>query len=239
MSSDLKHELSVLETSIAFKKDQLSRLDKEVANKQRSVKDSSNDLKQTLDSLETKIEILTFKEIGLKSTLETLMMDIRSKKVALAAIDSELIERHRYLKDQESLIDKTIDEGNMTLKAINYEIIGFEEQKKTVNGELYDLNKDKSDLLDAIGLTEENLVAAEYQYSNQESELNTKLNELNAKITEAESKLKSIATEVDSKLNILRTKEESLLAKQSALKKEQAELNTDKRRFEGKRSLYL
>lgn len=76
--------------------------------------------------------------------------ELKLLKRDVAKVEKELARRKKYLKDQEDIINNAIEEGNLTLKSINYQVQAIEDQKKNANLELYQLNKDISLLQDDL-----------------------------------------------------------------------------------------
>lgn len=64
-------------------------------------------------------------------------------KTSLASLDAEIVERRRYLREQEKLITELVESGNMQLMALNYEITLAKKQLHELKTDIRTMTHDK------------------------------------------------------------------------------------------------
>jgi chromosome segregation ATPase len=232
----LGHQIAVLDTSILYK----NKLLDEIAEETRWTEVQAQN---RLNVIEKKIADREVEYVDLGAALE--QVDIEAPKRTLKRLkeqveitQAEIDERKRYLQEQEDLIAAAMEEGNLKLKSVGYEVQGLEDMKTALIEDLAELNKEKQKLVDDLVALEENRRDSNNEELLHVQQINSEVDKANARLADLQRLHKRVSEETDKKLIILQAKEESLLAKQAAMRKESAELATTRRRLEGVRSLY-
>jgi hypothetical protein len=83
----------------------------------------------------------------LKEKEASILQRISGLDSKLQKLIHEAITRRQYLREQEKLIAKTVEDGNFELKSIQYQIGNLLEIKKEIERELFDYEQDKSIML--------------------------------------------------------------------------------------------
>lgn len=236
--SKAKNDLAVLTKSIAIKEAQFLQLRDDIKAAQAIADSRKSKAKRELEKLKDELSLLSSEENKAKIKIRGLFEEINILKETLQDTKKQELERNLYLREQEKLISDVIENGNTTIKSIKYEIEGIEKQKFEINSDLYELNKDKSALIDELSYLTERKAKMPELYAKEATVLENRLSKIRQEIATAQDKLKSVHEEVEAKLIMLKDKEEGLLTKYDTLRKGQTKLATEKRHFEGTRSLY-
>lgn len=237
-SQNVAHDLNVLETSISARQRQFDRLRREILHTEKEQRDAlrrfETDITKSLDELkylQSKRETAKAENTGLDRYSEKAQRDIK-------VIKREISERTAYLREQEEVIARTIEEGNLSFRALQLEISDLENTKAAVIAETRRLNIDKSALLDELSDLHESCNILKGDYDQRSKEIEDELARLQKQTLTAESKLGSVNKSVDAKLSVLHERETSLLVKREALRNERLELDLEKRRWSSTKSLY-
>lgn len=187
-----------------------------------------------------------------QSKLDKQQLKYEKATQSLEMVNTAIASRQDYYKEQEKLIEKQAEDGNLQLRGLEYEII-------EANQVIKDLKMEKRGLLQDKQLLEEDLEAARASfepelYRHQEDlnaitkqiELATdKLLGIQAKQNIASKALNSFITkkqivsaEIDAKLKILTTKEQEVMAKREALRLEREEMDEKRHYQSSAQSLY-
>lgn len=236
--TELANEAKVLDSSIDIKQKHFEKLRLASHEAERLHQEKLEVFKEELAAKKQVSAELDRTIKNKRKQLVVFQEDMAAAKKALATIEKDVAERKKYQNEQEKIIAQTIEEGNMSLKAIIYEIEDLVDKKAVIGLKLKTLSTEKSDAIDEAVRMEAAIMRLQSDYESQKIELDKLLEEAQLKVKVANVELEHITTEVNRKLMILKEKEESLEAKQTALRAEQTELITAKRRFESVRSLY-
>lgn len=232
------HELSVLETSIQIKKDQLRSLTALRGKQEQEFLDKLSAFNRKIDTYSEKVTDYKEELRELRKQRGSLEKDIALENARVTAFETEKSNRKAYLDDLEQTIADTTEEGNIRLKSLSYEIDDLIEVKKTVQVELHDLNKDKSRLMDDIAALSK--VADDMQRAQdfQIVQNNVTQDKFDKRILAAQQTLDATNQEVESKLAKLKVREREIIVKLEVIKNERVKLDTDKRRWNNTKNLY-
>lgn len=170
----------------------------------------------------------------------------------LAAVKNSILERQTYYKQQEALISKQADDGNLQLRGLEYAII---EGKQVVK----DLDQKKMNIIQESKTLEADLESARESFApelaeheaavlviihRQETEqanivaIQQTLHNLNKEVNALLIKRQQIHTDIDAKLLILDEKERKIMAQREALRVEREEMEESKHYWQSPKSLY-
>lgn len=230
--------IKVLNETIKAKKHQLYLAEKKVeaANTSYSVQ-----------VLEYRGNLADFDEQ--RQSVSDTILELESKKTQIVTENSDLQKKGKSLKkevvdsrtykaEQDRLIQETINEGNVSLKALKYEVDNLGEIKNCINYEIAILKSTQQEVEDSIHKHEQQLNDLEKAYADTKKLLNKSLAEIKASIKANMIRNKQVTDDTQKKLAILKLKEEEILAKRQALRKERVELDTEKRRWDSQKTLY-
>jgi hypothetical protein len=228
--------IKVLKGTIEAKQHQLDILNKKIKTADSSYEVRILEYRVELSRTEQQTEIEGHK----LHKLEDMQTDIINKNNSLKAKQRDLqkgIKDDRaYKLEQDKLIEDSITEGNTTLKALQYEIDGLEEIKKTINYEIAILGTTHNEIQAAVRADEQQLEDLHRQHDLTEKDLQKSLKLIQEDIKAANSKHRLIIADTKEKLSILKRKEEEIMALRGAMKRERIELDTDKRRWENSKT---
>lgn len=198
-----------------------------VANNEKAFKDMKLELEAEADKIHAKKHEIAEAKAGIAKLAKD-----------SSQLEQEITERRAYLKTQEDLIAKTAESGNEELLILKYQVEDLGETKSAVVGEIAQLNRQKSELENSLFPITEQISELQVQYEEAATNYRTSLQALKSDITKVSADYKRITTEIDEKMKQLRVHEEEIMAKRAALNVERRELDTEKRRFSGTKSLY-
>jgi len=233
-----QHDLALLDATILAREailsqqeDRMLTLDKEYARKQ------------------TILEHAILKKQESYAKWEQKLGELRT---GVGTIKESIAERQDYYKQQEGLISKQAQEGNLQLRGLEYEIIetkqiikDLEVKKTNLYSECKNLETDLTTARDKFEIELNNHEASVLAIDNRkeviESEINivsTKLHELNKQINAQNIIRQQISDEISSKLQTLDTKEREIMAKRETLRQEREEMENAKHYYKDPKSLY-
>lgn len=230
--------IAVLEESIRVKEGQLSDLKKNIDVQTRKVDSLNKRLVAAEASIASTHKIAVVALASDEFQAAQLRKDISNLEAIKKSVQAEIGERKRYLTEQEDLIAATVEDGNMQLKSIQYEIAPIEDTKLQLESDIALLDEEKTNLLLEI---EQIRIEVEATYSTADStqaDVQKSIDAAEANLKNISEKSKKVTADIEKKLRDLRAKEEELTAKQKATAKEHADLQTERRRWESTKSLY-
>lgn len=231
-------DIKILEETISVKQKQLARIRKEVSEAETEHSDKLKELEKVIadkQTLTSQIEAdIIAKGLARIDAVRELAHIEKEKKVAQTEID----DRHRYQNEQEKLIADALEDGNLKLKGVGFEIRDVEERKEVVIQELYGLNQDKSKIIDEIALVHDRFLGLTNDYIDDKIKKQQVLQKIEDEIFTAKQEYETVLAKTEKKLRKLDLKERSLLARESAVQKEEKDLQVARRRLEGVQSLY-
>lgn len=235
---DTERQLKILDTSITAKENQLHQLTTKIKEQEEAHKDKITGLQKTVRSLEQDIEKATNELSAARSKLEQADASRLATTQDIKKLERESADRAKYMREQENLISEAVNEGNVRLKQLQYEVEYIEGLKKEASIQLLDLNNQKIALIDEIGVIADRHSEIKQGFERQQDDLDKKCVQKAAELKATSAKLQLVNAEINAKIKQLQEKEQSILAKQAAIRKERDELYLEKRRFEGTKSLY-
>lgn len=231
-------DITVVKETLMAKKYQLAIVEKKIDAAEGAFDQAVLERRGKLQRIDEQIEEVAEKLRIIRGKQNDATAKLGVIKSKSAELNAENANRRAYITEQDKLIADSIEEGNMSLRALKYEIDGLEEVKKTVNYEIAIITTSRNEV--KRGLTEEmaELDDLRQVHDDTEQDLRKSLKILQNSIKEATTTNRQVAKDTKSKMDILRQKEEELLAKRGALKREQVELDTEKRRWNSTKDLY-
>lgn len=233
-----QYELSLLDATILAREvivseqqDRMLQLDKEYARKQ------------------TVLEHALLKKQESYARWEQRLDELRT---GLGYIKESIAERQEYYKQQEVLISKQAEDGNLQLRGLEYEIIESKQQIKDLEVKRQNLYSEQKTLEGDLQSARDSfapelanheaaivLVVQRQQDANDEViVVQTKVYDLTKEVNALLIKRQQIHDDVDTKLQILDTKEREIMAKREALHQEREEMDTTKHYYQDPKSLY-
>lgn len=73
-----------------------------------------------------------------------------SKQDKLKALDEQIAERSKYLKNQEQVINETVESGNTRLMELNHDIALAQQELRDLKVDIRNARRDKSQLTDDL-----------------------------------------------------------------------------------------
>jgi hypothetical protein len=240
------------EAAITKGQNELALLDATIVARELILKqqqDRLNDQDKLYISNTTKLQLKQEKE---QDKLVALQEKVAAAKVELEATKASIQERKDYQKQQEELIAKQSEDGNLQLRSLEYEII---ESKQVIK----DLEQKRRNLYEEGQTLESDLEAARNSFAPELEEheaavvvivqrkevLETDLQVAQKKIYDTNIELnklllrrKQIHADVDAKLQLLDAKEREIMAKREALRQEREEMEETKHYYQSPKSLY-
>lgn len=211
--------------------DQISEQEK-VSKRFRAEADK---LKADIDAkIETKndeLELMEGRCLDANQRLKSLLTQCRDAQ-------AELDEWSINIQEQEHLIDDAVEEGNLRLRELRYQIEPLKEVKVSLQGEISSLESKKADLLISADSVQQSLDKQITDTQTVIARYNDEVFIAQAQLVEVTSMSKKSDAEILKKLTILKEKEEALIAKQHAYEADYASLQTEKRRWDSTKSLY-
>lgn len=233
-----QHDLALLDSTILARETILSQqegrmltLDKEYARKQTILEHAILKKQEQCAKWDLKLEEL---------------------QNAISGIKTSIAEREQYYKQQETLIVKQAEEGNLQLRGLEYEIIeskqvikDLEVKKQNIYSEQKALESDLQTARDNFApelATHEASILVIMQRGRDEEEkiliASTKLHNLIKETNVLLIKRQQIHDDVDAKLQILDTKEREIMAKRETLRQEQESMDEARHYYKDPKSLY-
>jgi hypothetical protein len=233
-----QYELSLLDATILAREaivseqqDRMLALDKEYSRKQ------------------TILEHAVLKKQEQYTKWELKLTEIQ---VTTSSIKTSIADRQDYYTQQEKLIAKQAEEGNLQLRGLEYEIIeakqvikDLEVTKQNLYGEKKNLEHDLEVARDSFAPELEQheaaiLIVVQHK-TDAEAEVITiqsKVRDLNKEVNTALIVRQQIQDDVSKKLQILDTKEREIMAKRETLRQEREEMEEAKHYYKDPKSLY-
>lgn len=231
-------ELTVLDTTIQIRKEQLQASNEKLLASKRLYQITVTSMKGDLAKQRRRLEALK-NEFDKANTIKAALVPrIDEQNGTIKQLMKRTAELEKYHHTQQVLIDDNIEAGNKKLKQLTFGVGLIEEKEKEAKADLLLLNNQKSQLVDELGELQVARQSAREHISDEEKEKRDTLSHLIQQIEDAKTMLKSTTKEVNEKLASLGLKEKSIVAKRAALHKEQEEFRTEKRRYEAERGLY-
>jgi predicted nucleic acid-binding Zn-ribbon protein len=195
---------------------------------------------------------LQLKQEKEQDKLTALQDKVVAAKQELEAVKASIQERKDYQKQQEELIAKQSEDGNLQLRSLEYEII---ESKQVIK----DLEQKRRNLYEEGQTLESDLEAARNSFTPElekheaavvvivqrkevlETDLQIaqkKIYDTNIELNKLLLRRKQIHADVDAKLQLLDSKEREIMAKREALRQEREEMEETKHYYQSPKSLY-
>lgn len=233
-----QYELSLLDTTILAREvivneqqDRMLALDKEYARKQ------------------TILEHAILKKQESYAKWEQRLTEIR---ITASTAKSSIAERQDYYKQQEQLIAKQAEDGNLQLRGLEYELIEIKQNIKdseTTKRNLYseqkilegDLQSARDSFVSELQQHEASVLVVVQHRQDAEAEvvvIRAKIHDLTKEVNVLLIKCQQVHDDVDAKLQILDTKEREIMAKREALRQEREEMEVTKHYYKSPESLY-
>lgn len=226
-----EHELKVTQTTLKAKQEQIDSLDADIAVKQKLVLTDIGANTARLKGLKLAISKL---ESNIKAKEELLVRvnkEIHERQVEKNKLLDEISERNTYYKELETKIHSINEEGNLSIKSLQYEADDLIETKKLRTNELQDLEQQKSVALDNIDKLMEHEGKARKVFAEEAQERKLQLEDLDKQLAAAQSDLDELREEYIPEKNSLNIVKEEIESKRAALQKEHLALQQEKRRF--------
>jgi chromosome segregation ATPase len=177
---------------------------------------------------------------------------VETTRSELTSIKDSIKERQQYQKDQEVLIGKQAEEGNVQLKGLEYEIIEARQVIKDLKAERVNLYGEKKQLetdIDKAQLSFEPEVEAHLEVlrvlESQKPVIQSDIDEVNKHLKELRKeeaalliKRQQIHDDVDAKLRILDEKERKIMVEREALRQEREDMQSERHYYQSPKSLY-
>lgn len=177
---------------------------------------------------------------------------VETAREELKTVKDAVQERTDYLKQQETLIQQQIDEGNSHLRGLDYEatemkqvIRDLEVKKKSLKATLIDLETDltgaRESFLPQLAEHEQAITVIDARKAILEDELvvlDSRIVVKQKEVNELGTRYKRIEVEVDEKLKVLDVKERGIMAKRNALIEETAAMEKARHYHQSAKSLY-
>lgn len=233
-----QYELSLLDATILAREvivseqqDRMLGLDKEYARKQ------------------TVLEHAVLKKQESYARWEQRLDELRT---GLGYIKESIAERQEYYKQQEALISKQAEDGNLQLRGLEYEIIESKQQIKDLEVKRQNLYSEQKSLETDLQSARDSfapelanheaaivLVVQRQQDANDEViTVQGKVYDLTKEVNALLIRRQQIHNDVDAKLQILDTKEREIMTKREALRQEKEEMEVVKHYYKSPESLY-
>lgn len=159
-------------------------------------------------------------------------------KTELRRLHSVITERKAYLKQQEDLIARAVEEGNLTLKSLQYQIDDLENTKQAITLEIAQLNTDRRLLEDEIIEIHDRSAMLEDQYEARATSLKNTIKKEIDKLEEVTRQSKHIVNNMESREKSLEEREAKLVAAEVALKNSRRQLEKEKQAWSSTKSIY-
>jgi len=156
----------------------------------------------------------------------------------LAETSAFLDERRRYLEEQESVINSTVQSGNDKLLDLNEEISVLNKHIGDLKVQTIELDKSYEDMVIQYDDTQATFQGVINDLEIRKTNLEKEIDEQNQRIAEIASEYKIVSKEIENKMAILKEKETSIITKRDAMRLERQDLETEKRRWETTKGLY-
>lgn len=233
-----QYELSLLDATILAREaivseqqDRMLALDKEYSRKQ------------------TILEHAVLKKQEQYTKWELKLTEIQ---VTTSSIKTSIADRQDYYTQQEKLIAKQSEEGNLQLRGLEYEIIeakqiikDLEVTKQNLYGEKRNLEHDLEVARDSFAPELEQHEAAILVVIQRKADVETevisiqgKIHDLNKEVNTALILRQQIQDDVSQKLQLLDTKEREIMTKRETLRQEREEMDEAKHYYKDPKSLY-
>lgn len=233
-----QYELSLLDTTILARativseqQDRMAELDKEYSRKQ------------------TMLEHAVLKKQEQYAKWELKLTEIQT---TASSAKQSIVERQDYYSQQEKLIAKQAEEGNLQLRGLEYEIIESKQVIKDLEVTKHNLYSEKKNLEHDLEVARDSFAPELEQHEaailiviQQKTDVETevisvqgKVYELNKEVNTALILRKQIQDDVSQKLQILDTKEREIMAKRETLRQEREEMDEAKHYYKDPKSLY-
>lgn len=230
--------IKVLEATIAAKTKQLSVIQEKIVAADTAYDSHILLLRDKIDETEQEHEDVLVKIDKLLVTAKSLTSGNTKLRVKLTEVKQDIIDSNTYKLEQDILIAESINEGNLTLKSLKYEIEGLEEIKKTINFEIAMLTVNRNEAQGGLENLDQALIELQLNYDETNANLSASLESQKKNLREVSKQSQQITQDIKKKLASLHTQEVAVMAKLGAIKRERAELETEKRRFDSTKSLY-
>lgn len=177
--------------------------------------------------------------------LEDIQQTASSAKQSIA-------ERQNYYKQQEQLISKQTEEGNLQLRGLEYEIIEAKQVIKDLEVTKHNLYSEQKNLEHDLEVARNSFAPELEQHeadvliviqrkTDTEAEVVTiqnKVHDLTKEVNTALIMRKQIHDDVSQKLQLLDTKEREIMAKRETLRQEREEMDKTQHYYKNPKSLY-
>jgi len=216
----------------------LASLEDELETARKRTEDDEQLAAKRLKALEKAVEDYRKESDAARFQASQQTEELEKVKAEKGLVHVELAERKQYLVEQEQLIANTIEDGNMQLKSIQYQIAPLEEVKLSLESEISVLDSQKSDLiLEADRLRQENAQLDSQGVEAQEA-VEKSIKAAESSLKDVTDRSKKVATETETKLQRLKAEEEKIIVERKSIAKERADIQTERRRWESTKSLY-
>lgn len=153
-------------------------------------------------------------------------------------VEAQLSDREEYLKNQEKIIAKVVEQGNDQLLDINSQII----YQRSVNSDLERQNVALKAKLDEetaqFELKKQDYTVELATLEGQVHKLEREVTDLVERITNKSEEYKRIDKDISKRLSELKRTEESMTAKREAMVLERQELSRDQQRWNSNKAQY-
>lgn len=221
---ELTEQVDALKDEHAYLSKAIDRTRTDLTKEQVKQGDKLKELRQDTEKAEHKYETTRIRAIDQQKVLETLNKEIQNRK--------------KYAEEQESLLDKTITDGNKMLYDLKYDIADAESKKTSAEHQLNQAQIELSDYIMLSDNTKSSILDDIEALNKVYQEKSTELQQLEKDIVERKAEYAEIYAENDRKIMILKEHEQKIKTLRDTVVKERAELETEKRRWHSLKNLY-
>jgi chromosome segregation ATPase len=231
-------DLKVLEETIKAKQGQLEQVKADFLKKESWYKTRLDGLEQKIDQKESKITELIDEVTALSDDMKV-QTDLQfTLQTNIKLLEKQIAERVEYQKQQEKLIEETIDEGNAALRGIGYEIQAAQEQRDSIKAEVAEVEMKKTDIAFELMQLEERFNKDKFELDEELDKIREQAHSERKTIAALKAEQGKIVADTKEKMHKLDVREQEIVTKQGALVRERKELEDDKRRWNSTKSLY-
>jgi chromosome segregation ATPase len=235
-------ELGSLKTdtkSAKIRKAQAERRLKECVAKyerqEADFKKREKELKSDLETVASKYKVAQEKSDGQTHELESTADVLRS---AIKRLVLEKEDRTKYLKEQEAIIQSTLDDGAGRIADLDYQVKQVLKQQQEVLEEVNALSMTRMKLETDVTMLTDKRAELESTYKEAVERYRGQLDDFRRQIDEAAHELSMNMAASKRRVELLRTKEQELELREEVLNTKEADL-ADKQRFIDSRTRML
>lgn len=139
-------ELKVLEETIRVKQLQADKLNSTQYRVVLKYRSEIKGLEARVEEKQSELAELDRQIDATTSVYESKLQQLAKANQELSTIEQEVVERRKYQNEQEALIETMVDEGNATLRGINYEIQTAKQVLDNVKGDIANYERLRTDV---------------------------------------------------------------------------------------------